>query len=145
MTTTERPVEEVIGWPPCLQCGGSGWLPRPDGWDQDAHLESGTCACHDSWDQCPCADDGHSPGCGCCPGGTGLCGRLPCPHRRAEVDDLAAWLVDVASQYTGLFELWYDAGFWGVELGPHGTITAPTIRDALVAAVRKVADAPPSV
>jgi len=35
-----------------------------------------TCLCHDSWDQCPCADGGHPAdhSCGCCPLGTGLCG-----------------------------------------------------------------------
>lgn len=34
------------------------------------------CDCHDSWDQCPCADGGHPAdgSCDCCPLGTGLCG-----------------------------------------------------------------------
>lgn len=33
------------------------------------------CDCHDSWDQCPCADGHPTDGsCGCC--GDGLCGRL---------------------------------------------------------------------
>ncbi len=34
------------------------------------------CDCHDSWDQCPCADAGHPAdgSCDCCPRGTGLCG-----------------------------------------------------------------------
>jgi len=38
-----------------------------------------TCDCHDSWDQCPCAEGGHpvDGSCGCCPLGTGLCGLLP--------------------------------------------------------------------
>lgn len=64
----------------CTECGGDGRKPRPDGWDQREHLSASdrTCNCHDSWDQCPCADGGHFPGCDCCPGGTGLCGRLPC-------------------------------------------------------------------
>lgn len=42
--------------------------------EQMAHLAEGSCGCHDSWDQCPCADSGHFPGCTCCPLGTGLCG-----------------------------------------------------------------------
>lgn len=42
--------------------------------EQVAHLNEGSCGCHDSWDQCPCAEAGHSPGCECCPLGTGLCG-----------------------------------------------------------------------
>lgn len=43
---------------------------------QMAHLEEGLCDCHDSWDQCPCADAGHPAdgSCDCCPLGTGLCG-----------------------------------------------------------------------
>jgi hypothetical protein len=41
---------------------------------QIAHLSEGNCDCHDSWDQCPCAEAGHFPGCSCCPLGSGLCG-----------------------------------------------------------------------
>jgi len=48
--------------------------------EQLAHLNEGTCQCHDSWDQCPCAEGGHLPGCNCCPLGTGLCGPKP-EHR----------------------------------------------------------------
>ena len=48
--------------------------------EQLAHLNEGTCQCHDSWDQCPCAEGGHFPGCNCCPLGTGLCGPKP-EHR----------------------------------------------------------------
>lgn len=64
----------------CERCKGTGNKPRPEGWDQSAHLydPDRKCECHDSWDQCPCADGGHFPNCGCCPGGTGLCGPLPC-------------------------------------------------------------------
>jgi hypothetical protein len=37
------------------------------------------CGCHDSWDQCPCADAGHPKdgSCDCCWLGTGLCGPRP--------------------------------------------------------------------
>ena len=37
------------------------------------------CDCHDSWDQCPCAEAGHPAdgSCGCCDLGTGLCGPKP--------------------------------------------------------------------
>lgn len=37
------------------------------------------CDCHDSWDQCPCAEGNHPTdgSCNCCPRGTGLCGPLP--------------------------------------------------------------------
>lgn len=37
------------------------------------------CGCHDSWDQCPCAEGGHPAdgSCGCCPLGTGICGPMP--------------------------------------------------------------------
>ena len=39
----------------------------------------GRCDCHDSWDQCPCAEAGHPAdgSCGCCDLGTGLCGPKP--------------------------------------------------------------------
>lgn len=63
----------------CETCTGTGFRPKPIAWDQTAHLDSGTCGCHDSWDQCPCAEGGHIAGCNCCPGGTGICGPLPCP------------------------------------------------------------------
>ena len=67
---------------PCDRCEGKGTRPTPPRWDQLEHLNAPdrTCDCHDSWDQCPCAEYGHSPNCGCCPGGTGLCGPLPCPE-----------------------------------------------------------------
>jgi hypothetical protein len=66
--------------PTCPTCANTGYKPKPEGWDQMAHLRAPdrTCECHDSWDQCPCAESGHFPGCNCCPGGTGLCGPLPC-------------------------------------------------------------------
>ena len=53
--------------------------PRPTLEEQRAHLDEGSCGCHDSWDQCPCAEGGHPAdgSCGCCPLGTGLCGPLP--------------------------------------------------------------------
>lgn len=53
--------------------------PRPTLDEQRAHLDEGSCRCHDSWDQCPCAEGGHPAdgSCGCCPLGTGLCGPLP--------------------------------------------------------------------
>lgn len=36
------------------------------------------CDCHDSWGKCGCAEMGrHSPDCGCCPLGVGVCGPLP--------------------------------------------------------------------
>ena len=37
------------------------------------------CDCHDSWDQCPCAEGGHPADglCNCC--GDGICGSLPKP------------------------------------------------------------------
>lgn len=37
------------------------------------------CDCHDSWDQCPCAEAGHPAdgSCDCCDLGTGLCGPKP--------------------------------------------------------------------
>lgn len=53
--------------------------PRPTREEQRAHLDEGSCGCHDSWDQCPCAEGGHPAdgSCNCCPLGTGLCGPLP--------------------------------------------------------------------
>lgn len=59
------------------------------------------CDCHDSWDQCPCAEAGHplDRDCGCCPLGVGLCGPLPTAAQRRDAllakfealaDDLAA-------------------------------------------------------
>ena len=43
-----------------------------------------TCDCHDSWDQCPCAEGGHplDRDCGCCPLGAGICGPLPTVAQR---------------------------------------------------------------
>lgn len=40
-----------------------------------AHFK--VCDCHDSWDQCPCAEAGHPKDydCGCCEFGIGLCGE----------------------------------------------------------------------
>lgn len=53
--------------------------PRPTLKEQRAHLDEGSCGCHDSWDQCPCAEGGHPAdgSCNCCSLGTGLCGPLP--------------------------------------------------------------------
>lgn len=50
------------------------------------------CDCHDSWDQCPCADDGHPKdgSCDCCPLGTGLCGPKPEPTESMPADYLDA-------------------------------------------------------
>lgn len=61
--------------------------PTPD--DLAAHFRE--CDCHDSWDQCPCADGGHPKdgSCDCCPRGTGICGPRPEPVR-----DLAAKVAD---------------------------------------------------
>ena len=52
---------------------------RPTREEQRAHLDEGSCRCHDSWDQCPCAEGGHPTdgSCNCCPLGTGLCGPRP--------------------------------------------------------------------
>ncbi len=37
-----------------------------------SHIDA--CDCHDSWDQCPCAEAGHFKECACC--GTGICGPI---------------------------------------------------------------------
>ena len=75
-----QPLEAIRQTVNCPSCGGTAQQARPAGWDQRAHLDdpNRTCDCHDSWDQCPCAEGGHVAGCNCCPGGTGLCGPLPC-------------------------------------------------------------------
>ena len=51
--------------------------PTPERDDLAQHFKE--CGCHDSWDQCPCADSGHpvDGSCGCCPRGDGLCGPRP--------------------------------------------------------------------
>jgi hypothetical protein len=69
---------------PCWSCGEV--IPGTCGCDPELKGAAGErqrqiehfkeCDCHDSWDQCPCADGGHPADrpCGCCPLGTGLCG-----------------------------------------------------------------------
>lgn len=63
-------------------------------------------------------------------------------HYRAEVDDLAAWL-DSQFHWSG-WDVLRDGDNWHVdfdnEYAPVGhTASLPTIREALIAAVRKVA------
>lgn len=107
-------VIRLICPPVCETCKGSGKKPRPEGWDQIAHLDAGTCDCHDSWNQCEC--EHRVPECGCCPGGTGLCGPLPCPSchgrpkhtlrdRLAELHDL---LCSIAARCDDEHVIWDD-------------------------------------
>jgi len=64
---------------------------------------------------------------------------------QAEVDDLAAWLNDHVS-WAG-WQIYHDVERYCVDVDNFGgeavqQFFAPTIRDALIAAVRKVADQP---
>lgn len=119
----------------CPSCGGTAQQARPAGWDQRAHLDdpNRTCDCHDSWDQCPCAEGGHVAGCNCCPGGTGLCGPLPCRDCTDGKIDMARLIAVGAAAVAALTER--DAAYTRRE---HGDMANWRAMDAIETALRQV-------